>query len=76
MTKKRESEKDVPLRCCTCLKQIPKSAAYSFEGEDYIWFFCGSSCFEQWNSQTEQWLTKKKPVKKLSPKSQNHKKDK
>jgi YHS domain-containing protein len=66
--------KDAPLKCYTCLKQLPKSAACSFEGEEYVWYFCGASCYEQWRSQTKQWLSEKEPVKKFSKKLLSNKK--
>jgi nitroreductase len=42
--------------CFTCLKLIPKSAANSFEGEDYVRYFCGNECFTEWKKQTQKWL--------------------
>lgn len=43
--------------CChTCLKMIPKSAACSPEGEDYIRYYCGLDCYTQWKKITEKWL--------------------
>lgn len=45
--------------CChACLKMIPKSAAYSPEGEDYIRYYCELDCYTQWRKQTEKWLNK------------------
>lgn len=42
--------------CYTCLKLVPKSAAMSFEGEDYIKFFCGQDCYVEWQKRTRKWL--------------------
>lgn len=42
--------------CYTCLKLVPKSAANSFEGEDYIRYFCGNECYSEWKKQTQKWL--------------------
>jgi len=42
--------------CYTCLKQVPKSAANTFEGEDYIRYFCGHECYAEWQKQTQKWL--------------------
>ncbi len=42
--------------CFTCLKLVPKSAANSFEGEDYVRYFCGNDCYKAWKEQTQKWL--------------------
>lgn len=42
--------------CYTCLKLVPKSAANSFEGEDYVRYFCGNECYAEWKKQTQKWL--------------------
>jgi len=42
--------------CYTCLKQVPKSAANSFEGDDYVRYFCGNKCYAEWKKQTQKWL--------------------
>jgi nitroreductase len=42
--------------CYTCLKQVPKSAANSFEGDDYVRYFCGNDCYAEWKKQTQKWL--------------------
>lgn len=42
--------------CYACLKLIPKSAAMSFEGEDYLKFFCGHDCYVEWQKRTKNWL--------------------
>lgn len=42
--------------CYTCLKLIPKSAAMSSEGEDYIKYFCGQECYVAWQKRTKKWL--------------------
>ena len=44
--------------CYTCLKQVPKSAANTFEGEDYVHYFCGNKCYAAWQKQTQKWLDK------------------
>lgn len=45
--------------CYTCLKLVPKSAARSFEGEEYIKYFCGQDCYAEWQKQTKKWLDDK-----------------
>jgi len=42
--------------CYTCLKLVPKSAANSFEGDDYVRYFCGNDCYVEWKKQTQKWL--------------------
>lgn len=42
--------------CYTCLKQVPKSATNSFEGDDYVRYFCGNECYAEWKKQTQKWL--------------------
>ncbi|SCY34382.1 protein of unknown function, partial [Legionella israelensis DSM 19235] len=46
--------------CYTCLKLVPKSAANSFEGEDYVRYFCGNECYAEWKKQTQKWLDEDK----------------
>ena len=38
----------VPLTCHLCKKEIPPSAALTFEGADYTTHFCGLGCMETW----------------------------
>ncbi len=54
--KRQEEErvfKEQPLHglvsCKTCLKEIPQSIAHTEEGEDYVLYFCGLECFDQWS---------------------------
>ncbi len=45
--------KDVELvKCEVCLKEVPKSGAQSAEVRDYVAYFCGLECYEEW--ETEQ----------------------
>jgi hypothetical protein len=40
---------DEPLVSCeVCLKEIPKSGAQSAETSDYVVYFCGLDCYEEW----------------------------
>ncbi len=41
------------LTCSICMKEIPESVAHSAEGEDYVLHFCGATCFEKWEKQTQ-----------------------
>lgn len=38
------------VACDVCLKEIPKSAAHSLEGPDYVYHFCGPACYEKWRA--------------------------
>ena len=43
-----ESQK-VP--CSVCRKEIPLSAALTPQGSDYVGYFCGIECYEQFAAQ-------------------------
>ena len=42
------------LQCEVCLKEVPASEATSAEGRDYVLYFCGADCYEQWREQEEK----------------------
>ncbi len=43
---------DVELVPCeVCLKEIPKSEAKSAEAQDYVAYFCGLQCYEEWAAE-------------------------
>lgn len=54
-----KSDRGDKVSCYTCLKLVPKSAARSFEGEEYITYFCGQDCYAEWQKQTKKWLDDK-----------------
>ena len=41
------------VACEICLKQIPVSEAKSEEASDYVLYFCGIECYQQWKQQAE-----------------------
>jgi hypothetical protein len=41
------------VSCATCLKEIPASEAKSEEAADYVRYFCGLDCFDQWHTQAK-----------------------
>mgnify|MGYP001314925880 CR=1 FL=1 len=45
-TRNLANEPRVP--CEVCLKEIPKSGAQSAETSDYVAYFCGPDCYEEW----------------------------
>jgi hypothetical protein len=48
MTRTDAPEKEGPVACEVCLKEIPRSVARSLEGPDYVYHFCGQGCYEKW----------------------------
>jgi hypothetical protein len=42
------------LSCELCLKEIPVSEATSEEATDYVVYFCGLDCYQQWLAQTAE----------------------
>jgi nitroreductase len=40
--------------CRVCLKMVPKSAASSPEGEDYLRHYCGLDCYAKWRKKTKK----------------------
>ncbi len=39
------------INCNVCLKEIPRSGAKSHEAEEYVIWFCGLECYEQWRKR-------------------------
>ena len=46
-----KSDKDYKVQCKICLREIPKSEAKSAEAVDYVAYFCGLDCYQQWQEQ-------------------------
>ena len=42
------------LSCDLCLKEIPVSEAKSEEATDYVVYFCGLDCYQQWLTQAAE----------------------
>ncbi len=42
------------LPCEVCVTEIPVSEAVSEEATDYVVYFCGLDCFDQWSKQVGQ----------------------
>jgi hypothetical protein len=36
------------VKCEVCLKEIPKSEAKCAEAVEYVAYFCGLDCYQQW----------------------------
>lgn len=39
------------VKCEVCLKEIPKSEAKNAEAQDYVAYFCGLECYEEWEEE-------------------------
>jgi len=52
-TKDTVIEEQELLSCEICLESVPVSEAGNVEGEEYVAFFFGLECYEQWLSQQE-----------------------
>lgn len=44
----RNAAFDVAIVCPHCDGTIPSSAALTFDGNDYVWHFCGHDCLALW----------------------------
>lgn len=51
MTVKPVSPEPGVLSCELCLKEIPVSEAKMEEAVDYVVYFCGLECYQQWLTQ-------------------------
>jgi hypothetical protein len=41
------------VACEVCMKEIPLSEATSVKATDYIVYYCGIECYDQWKRQEE-----------------------
>ncbi len=39
------------VSCAVCLKEIPADQASKVELEDYVRYFCGLNCYQQWQEK-------------------------
>lgn len=42
------------VSCEVCLKEVPRSEAAVPEATDYVVYFCGLACYQQWKAQQAQ----------------------
>jgi hypothetical protein len=54
MTTQDKPLEPVRVACEICLKEIPKSEAVVPEASDYVAYFCGLECYEQWRRQSDK----------------------
>jgi len=50
---KKDAEK---ISCEVCRKMIPKAAAVHAEGQDYVLYFCDTSCLNHWQQEHQDEL--------------------
>ncbi len=50
----REHSGQESIPCKVCLKEVPKSLARTFEGEDYVSYFCGLDCLHEWEKDDKE----------------------
>lgn len=55
------SEEQKKIACHVCKAEIPKAAALNAEGEEYVHYFCNTSCLTYWEEEEK---AKKKDEKK------------
>jgi hypothetical protein len=53
MTTRLAVENSHPVTCNICHREVPRAESLSAEGQDYLWFFCGLDCYEQWRHGAE-----------------------
>ena len=51
MVSEAEKNEDVIVSCAVCLKEIPHEYAGKEETEDYVRYFCGLECYQQWKAE-------------------------
>jgi hypothetical protein len=39
------------VACEVCLREIPMSEAGNCEASDYVMYYCGLECYDQWRKQ-------------------------
>ena len=44
---------DIKVSCEICEKEVPLSEASIREAEDYVLYFCGLECYEDWHKKAE-----------------------
>lgn len=42
------------ISCEMCLREVPRSEAAVPEATDYVVYFCGLACYEQWKELQSQ----------------------
>lgn len=50
MSDPEKNDDEVVVSCAVCLKEIPHEHAGKDETEDYVRYFCGLECYQQWKA--------------------------
>ncbi len=48
------NETQEKISCHICKKEIPKAAALTAEGQDYVLNFCDISCLDYWKKENKE----------------------
>jgi hypothetical protein len=48
------SDKQEKISCHVCKNEIPKAAALTAEGREYVLHFCDISCLDYWKKEKEE----------------------
>lgn len=64
MAKKTNPSEDRKVSCSICRKEIPLSEAISAEAVDYVAYFCGLDCYNEWKNKSEKADSKSSAAKK------------
>ena len=54
-----EHKHDDKIACQVCKKEIPKSAAMTAEGAEYVQYFCDIGCLDYWKDKQDEKAKKK-----------------
>ena len=41
------------VQCEVCLKEVPRGDAQSSEVHEYVLYFCGLECYDQWHEEPD-----------------------
>ena len=44
---------EIKVKCEVCLKEVPQSEARIAEAVDYVVYFCGLDCYDEWAAKRE-----------------------
>lgn len=64
MVKKSNPSEDKKISCKICLKEVPLSEAKSAEAVDYVAYFCGLDCYNEWKKKGEKAVSRSGAAKK------------
>ncbi len=50
----KSSDEEPFINCEVCRKEIPRSVAQTYEGEEYVMHFCGLECYDSWKAPEQE----------------------